>query len=68
MRACSVKMGDLLASLPEGFEESDYVKLYNNIITFRKEILAPLFLVHTSTDIIKKGGYRMLKQVWKKMC
>ena len=55
-------MGDRLASLPGGFEESDYVQLYNNIITFTKEQLAPIFLIHTSTDIIKKGGYLMLKQ------
>jgi hypothetical protein len=56
-------MGDRLTSLTGGLEESDYVQLYNNIVTFKKGKLAPMFLIQTSTDIIKKGAYRTLKQV-----
>ena len=62
-RTCCVKMGDRVASLPRGSEESDYVQLYNNAATLKGETLAPMFLEHTSTDVINKGGYSTVKQV-----
>ena len=40
-------MGDRLESLPRELEGSDYVQLYNNIVTLKGETLAPMSLIHT---------------------